>query len=315
MITEFIVTSGESRKRLDVFLLHREPGVTRSQLQRLIEHGRVRINDQIVKSSQKIKPGDCISMDTPQPGTLAVNGKIIPLDILHEDDAIMVVNKPAGVVVHPTSGHWSGTLMNALLSHFQVPDKTLVSKQEMCLPRLVHRLDKDTSGVMVIAKSDRAHRALAVQFEQHTITRTYEALVFGVPRNHHGEIKLAIGRDKQEPKTVSSNTKVSKGSTTEYLVRHSFGTLASHVWLHPRTGRTHQLRVHMKCLGSPILGDETYGGWKVCVVNDMAIPRVMLHARLLGFQHPTSGTYEEFMVEPPADMREVSQALPRESQR
>ncbi len=315
MITEFIVTSGESRKRLDVFLLHREPGVTRSQLQRLIEHGRVRLNDQVVKSSQRIKPGDCISMDTPQPGTLAVNGQMIPLEILHEDDAILVVNKPAGVVVHPTSGHWSGTLLNALLSYFQGPDHTLASNAELCQPRLVHRLDKDTSGVMVIAKSDRAHRALSVQFEQHTITRTYEAFVLGVPQHHHGEINLAIGRDTQAPKTVSSNTKVSKGAITEYIVRQSFGTLASHVLLYPRTGRTHQLRVHMQSLGAPILGDETYGGRKVCVVNDRAIPRVMLHARLLGFQHPTSGTYEEYMAEPPADMREVSQALSPESQR
>ena len=168
MITEFLITAGETPKRLDVFLRYREPEISRSGLQRLIEYGRIRLNDQMVKPSHKIKPGDRITMETPQPGPLIVNGEMIQLEILFEDDVLLVLNKPARIVVHPSSGHWSGTLMNALLSHFQTSQDSSVTMEAKVRPGLVHRLDKDTSGVMVVAKTDSAHRALAAQFEQHT---------------------------------------------------------------------------------------------------------------------------------------------------
>src|SRR5688572_27159146 len=294
MITEFIITSGEQPKRLDLFLVNRERDMSRSALQRLIELGRIRINDQMVRPSHKIKPGDRITMDVPKPEPLSIKGEAIPLDILVEDDALLVLNKPSGLVVHPAPGHWGGTLVNALLHHFQTSGSTISTIGGKERPGLVHRLDKDTSGVMVIAKTDEAHRALSVQFKQHTITRVYEALVSGVPKKGHGLIELAIGRDRKERKTFSAHTARPKESVTEYKVDHRFGKLAAHMLLHPRTGRTHQLRVHLRSLGHPILGDQTYGGKKVCAVEDVEIPRVMLHARTLGFRHPSTGEFHEY---------------------
>ncbi len=309
MITEFVVTAGETPKRLDVFLVHREPDISRSGLQRLIELGRIRINDQVVKPSQKIKPGDRIRMDVPKPGPLELKGEAIPLEILYEDDVLLVLNKPAGIVVHPAPGNWSGTLVNALLHHFQTSGGTVSTVGGKERPGLVHRLDKETSGVMVIAKTDQAHRALAAQFKQHTITRGYEALIWGVPKKGHGLIELAIGRDTKERKKFSSRTARPRDSVTEYRVTHRFGKLASHVLLSPRTGRTHQLRVHLASLGHPILGDPTYGGRRVSHMEEIEIPRVMLHARTLGFQHPLSAIVQEFTVDPPSDMQAVYRAL------
>lgn len=309
MITEFVVTSGEQPKRLDVFLVNRERDISRSALQRLIEFGRIRINDQAVKPSQKIKPGDKITMDVPKPEPLALKGEAIPLEVLFEDDALLVLNKPAGIVVHPAPGNWTGTLVNALLHHFQTSGGTVSTIGGKERPGLVHRLDKETSGVMVIAKTDHAHRALAAQFKHHTITRVYEALIWGVPKKGHGLIELAIGRDTKERKKFSSRTTSPKESVTEYKVDHRYGKLAAHVLLYPRTGRTHQLRVHLASLGHPILGDPTYGGRKVCAIDHVEVPRVMLHARTLGFQHPTTGEAQEFTRPFPPDMETVTHAL------
>ncbi len=260
MVTEFVVTAGELPKRLDIFLVNREPKLSRSALQRLIGQGRVRINDQVVKPSQKIKPGDTIAFDIPKAEPLELKGESIPLEILYEDDVLLLLNKPAGLVVHPAPGHWAGTMVNALLHHFQTSGGTVSTIGGKERPGLVHRLDKDTSGVMVIAKTDEAHRALSAQFKHHTITRVYEALISGVPKKGHGLIELAIGRDRKERKKFSAHTARPKESVTEYKVDHRFGKLAAHVLLYPRTGRTHQLRVHLTSLGHPILGDQTYGG-------------------------------------------------------
>lgn len=311
MITEFLVTSGEQPKRLDLFLVNRERDISRSALQRLIELGRIRINDQMVKPSHKIKPGDRITMDVPKPEPLSIKGEAIPLDILFEDDALLVLNKPPGIVVHPAPGNWTGTLVNALLHHFQTSGGTISTIGGKERPGLVHRLDKETSGVMVITKTDAAHRALAAQFKLHTITRIYEALVWGVPKKGRGLIELAIGRDIKDRKKFSPRTTNPKESATEYVVERRYGKLAAHVLLYPRTGRTHQLRVHLASLGHPILGDHTYGGQKVCTVDEVEIHRVMLHARTLGFTHPTTGQDEEFTRPAPGDMETVIHALER----
>jgi 23S rRNA pseudouridine1911/1915/1917 synthase len=309
MITEFIVTEGETRKRLDQFLVNRERDISRSRLQRLIELGRIRVNDRMVKPSHTIKPGDHITMDVPQPGPLLVDGKAMTLDILHEDEVLLVLNKPAGVVVHPAAGNWEGTVINALLAHIPNHADAEIFNGKRAVPRLVHRLDKDTSGVMVVAKTDYAHRTLAAQFEKHSINRIYEAFVWGVPRLEQGVMELPIGRDRGEPKKVSSNTAQPQRAVTEYRVEQVFGDLASQVVLFPRTGRTHQLRVHLASFGCPILGDETYGGQKVCRISGIDIPRVMLHARTLGFQHPYSQEYREFSASVPADMQSVLTVL------
>ena len=309
MQTEFVVTSGEAPKRVDIFLVNREPKISRSAIQRLIQEGRVKINGQVVKPSQKIKPGDIIAFDIPKAEPLELRGESIPLEILHEDDALLVLNKPADLVVHPAPGHWSGTLVNALLHHFEMSGSTVSTIGGKERPGLVHRLDKDTSGVMVIAKTDEAHRGLAIQFKHHTITRVYEALIWGVPRKGYGVIELAIGRDTKERKKFSTRTAKPKESATEYKVDKRFGKLAAHVLLYPRTGRTHQLRVHLNSLGHPILGDQTYGGKKVISVAGIEIPRVMLHARTLGFRHPITGALGEYTMPTPPDMAQVQQAL------
>src|SRR6476646_3247254 len=206
MITEFVVTAGEQPKRLDVFLVNRERDMSRSRLQRLIELGRIRINDQVVRPSQKIKPGDKITMDVPKPEPLALQGEAIPLEVLFEDEHLLVLNKPSGIVVHPAPGNWTGTLVNALLHHFQTSGGTVSTIGGKERPGLVHRLDKDTSGVMVIAKTDQAHRSLANQFKRHTITRAYEGLTWGTLRKQAGRIDLAIGRDTTERKQFSART-------------------------------------------------------------------------------------------------------------
>ena len=302
MITEFVVTSGEQPKRLDVFLVNREREMSRSRLQRLIELGRIRINDQVVRPSQKIKPGDRITMDVPKPEPLELQGEAIPLEVLFEDEQLLVLNKPPGIVVHPAPGNWTGTLVNALLHYFETSGGTVSSIGGKERPGLVHRLDKDTSGVMVVAKTDQAHRHLSGQFKQHSIHRVYEAIVCGIPKRGHGLIELAIGRDSKERKKFSARTARPKEAVTEYRVIRRFGKTAAHLLLHPRTGRTHQLRVHLASLGHPILGDPTYGGRKVCSVNGLEVPRVMLHARTLGFSHPITGEVCEYERPAPSDM-------------
>ncbi len=309
MQTEFVITAGEQPKRLDIFLVNREPNLSRAAIQRFIEQGRVKINGATVKASYKIKAGDLIAFDVPKPEPLTLQGESIPLDILYEDEMLLVLHKPTGLVVHPAPGHWHGTLVNALLHHFETSGGTMSTIGGKERPGLVHRLDKDTSGVMVIAKTDQAHRHLAAQFKHHSITRVYEALIYGAPKKGHGLIDLAIGRDSKERKKFSARTAKPKESVTEYTVTQRYGKVAAHVLLYPRTGRTHQLRVHLASLGHPILGDPTYGGRKVCEINGIEVPRVMLHARTLGFQHPGTGFLQEYYRPLPADMEEMTRAL------
>ncbi len=303
MITEFFITPGEKRKRLDQFLVHREPEISRSSLQRLIELGRIRVNARIAKASQKIKAGDHITMDVPQPGRLEINGTSISLEVLHEDETLIVINKPSGIVVHPTSGNWSGTLLNSLLAHFHD------TQQKPLHPGIVHRLDKDTSGVIVVAKDRETHRSLATQFEHHTITRTYEALTWGNPEYDDGTITLAIGRDRKNPKFHSAYTDTPHDAITNYHVSHRYGNIASHLILSPETGRTHQLRVHLASINLPIVGDVVYGRHTNACVGGITIPRLMLHARTLGFQHPRSGLFQEYTINCPQDMQTLGQVL------
>ncbi|MFO0774912.1 MAG: RluA family pseudouridine synthase [Nitrospiraceae bacterium] len=303
--TEIVVTAGEAPKRIDAFLANRDPDLSRSAIQRLIEDGRIQLNQHPVKPSQKIKPGDTITLEVPRPEPLEIQAEDIPLDILYEDDSLVVLNKPVGLVVHPAPGHWAGTLVNALLHHFHREEGSLSTVGGKERPGLVHRLDKETSGVMVIAKTDQAHVGLAAQFKAHSITREYEALVWGQPKPGRGTIELAIGRDTKERKKFSARTRSPKASITDYRVVATLGGKAAHVVVHPRTGRTHQIRVHLASIGHPILGDPTYGGRKVGSLMGVRVPRVMLHARVLGFQHPVAQKYQEFSAPAPEDFAQV----------
>lgn len=306
---DFIVTAGEKSKRLDLFLANRQPLYSRSAIQRLIKEGLVRINGQVMRASYKIKPGDRISLEIERPQPLDLKAEAICLTVLYEDEEVLVLDKPAGLVVHPAPGNWTGTLVNALLHHFGTSGSTISTVGGKERPGLVHRLDKETSGVMVVAKTDRAHRGLAVQFKDHTISRVYEALVWGVPKKGRGRIELAIGRDTRERKKFSVRTTKPKASVTEYEVDRRFGKTAAHVLLHPQTGRTHQLRVHLNAMGHSVLGDHTYGGDRVCDIGEQHFARVMLHARTLGFSHPGSGVFQEFVVPAPVDFAAAFAAL------
>ena len=295
--TEILVTAGESIKRLDHFLANRDPNFSRTALQRLILDGHITVEGQSVKPSHKIKPGDRILLVVPRPKPLEIEPEAIPIDVLYEDNSVLVVNKPAGLVVHPAPGHWHGTLVNALLYYMQNSKTGLSTIGGRERPGLVHRLDKETTGVLVVAKDDHAHRSLSSQFKKHSITRRYEAVVWGRPKTKEGRIELAIGRDTKDRKKFSGRTARPKESLTTYKLVERFGKYASHLELIPGTGRTHQLRVHLNSLYCPILGDVTYGGKKVKDVKGVEIPRVMLHAKILGFVHPV--TDNELLLKAP----------------
>ena len=307
--TEIIVTPGETTKRLDQFLTNRESYFSRTALQRLIQDGHITVGGQTVKPSHKIKPGDRILLLVPRPEPLDISPEPIPLDIVYEDEFLLVLNKPAGLVVHPAPGHWSGTLVNALLYHMTTHQGSLSVIGGKERPGLVHRLDKDTTGILVVAKTDQAHRSLANQFKKHTINRVYEALVWGKPKSGEGRIDLSIGRDTKDRKKFSSRTARPKESLTRYRVLQRFDKAAAQLELIPGTGRTHQLRVHLAAIGCPILGDQTYGGKKVMSVETVVIPRVMLHAKKLGFIHPEHKKEMEFTAPLPFDMKGILVAL------
>lgn len=302
MQTEFIISAGERPKRLDLFLVHREPKLSRAALQRMIEAGWVRINHRVAKPSRKLQPGDIVHLDTPQPAPMLFNGQTQALDILFEDAVCLVVNKPAGIVSHPGPGHWNDTLLNALLDHAN----TSGSVDHI---GVVHRLDKDTSGVLVVAKTKAAHRRLSEQFECHSVNREYEALVHGVPHPAVGLIDKAIGPETGRPTRTSTRTLRPKHATTAYRVEEIFGGVASHLVLMPRTGRTHQIRAHLETIGHSILGDRLYSEGRCRTMDGPQVSRVMLHARRLGFRHPEHHTYCEFTVAAPEDFQSTSHLL------
>jgi 23S rRNA pseudouridine1911/1915/1917 synthase len=305
------VSSGEHPKRLDLFLSGHTSGLSRAGVQRLIENGAVTVNGKHPKPSMKIRPGDQIVWDLPKPAPLEIEGEPIPLEILFEDPSLLVLNKPAGIVVHPAPGHWSGTLVNALLHHLQggAEGEGLSSIGGRERPGLVHRLDKGTSGVMAIAKTDMAHQGLSKQFMEHTIRRMYVTVIAGSVKGSKGRVDLAIGRDVKNRQKISARTSSPREAVTEFQVLERFGKTATLVEVYPQSGRTHQIRVHLASIGHPVLGDETYGGRQVCRVNDRQVPRPMLHAQTLGFIHPLTGEALEYSVPPPADMEEVISVL------
>jgi len=291
--------------RLDLFLCRELVTETRSAIQRLIESGNIRVNDKQVRPSLKLKGGDRISVDIPEPTAAEPLPESIPLEVLYEDAELIVINKPAGMVVHPGAGNSSGTLVNALLAHCR--DLSGVGGE--LRPGIVHRLDKGTSGVMVAAKNDRAHQALSTQFSVHSIKRIYQALVYGNPAEDSGKVEGIIGRHPTERLRLSGKARHGKHAVTRWRVQRRYGKVAL-VELRLETGRTHQIRVHMTESGFPLVGDPLYpDGGRFNNISDpklrkliSALGRQALHARTLGFIHPITQAYLEFSAEMPTDM-------------
>jgi 23S rRNA pseudouridine1911/1915/1917 synthase len=294
-----IVPTGGKTDRIDLYLIQRGITLSRSRIQKLIDEGRIQVNGRRIRSSYRVRPADRIEIDIPPPVPLEVAPEEIPLEILYEDDVLLVVNKPAGMVVHPGPGNPNRTLVNALLHHCRnLPG---IGGRER--PGIVHRLDKETSGVLVVAKTDQAHHSLSRQFKEHAITRRYLALVYGNLPREQGTVELAIGRDLWERKKISARTTRPKAALTHYKVLERFG-VATFLAAYPKTGRTHQIRVHFAHLKHPIVGDKVYAGRKEGL-EGMPIHRHMLHAETLGFLHPITHQPVQFTAQAPDDMADA----------
>lgn len=311
-----IADAGQALLRIDKFLMDRLPNVTRTKIQDGIHAGFVKVNEKPVKPNYKVHPADVITVAFPEPPRdTDVKPENIPLNIVFEDEDILIVNKPPGMVVHPAYQNWSGTLVNALAYHFEsLPEMTGNTGR----PGLVHRIDKGTSGLLVIAKSEIGMQSLARQFFDHSIERTYQAIVWGVPEPESGTIDVNVGRSPKDRRLTVAFTENEAGrhAVTHFKVLKAL-RYVSLVECRLETGRTHQIRAHMKHIGHPLFNDQMYGGdeivkgtvftkYRQFVDNCFKVmPRQALHAKTLGFVHPRSGEYISFDSELPDDFREV----------
>jgi len=303
----FRVGEGEGGMRLDAALAGLA-GVARSQARRWIDAGRVTVEGEPARASAKVAPGQTIEAAPPEPSPSEISAEAIPLEVLHEDEDLIVVDKPAGLVVHPAPGHPGGTLVNALLHHCG----DLAGIGGVVRPGIVHRLDRGTSGVIVVAKNDATHGDLAGQFHDHTVERVYLAIVRGAPGTSEGHEERPIGRHPRDRKRMSVVTGSGRAARTVWRVRERFPA-AAHALLEvrPETGRTHQIRVHLASAGFPIAGDPVYGrskpGRRAGV--SLGLERPALHAAVLGFRHPRSGEAVRFETAPPADFAAALERL------
>ena len=285
-ILEFSVDGSENGIRIDRYLSEKNAELSRSYLQKLLKEQGITVNVREVKANYKVQAGDEIRISLPDLSEPDILPEDIPLDILYEDEDVMVVNKPKGMVVHPSAGHTSGTLVNAILFHCQ---GNLSGINGVMRPGIVHRIDKDTTGALLICKNDVAHRDLAEQLKEHSIKRRYRAIVSGNLKDDEGTVEGPIGRHPVDRKKMAINYKNGKEAITHYKVLERFGN-ATYIECRLETGRTHQIRVHMTSIGHPLLGDEVYGSGK----NPYHLQGQALHAMVLGFVHPRTGEYLEF---------------------
>ncbi|HEY5618683.1 MAG TPA: RluA family pseudouridine synthase [Vicinamibacterales bacterium] len=308
MPLEFIVPSDFDGRRLDLFLVSLLESYSRSQIQKLIADGHVNVAGRAARANLTMHDGDQVTVDLPAAQPSRVTGEALPLEILYQDRDIAVLNKPAGMVVHPGAGHASGTLVNALLHHIQ--DLSGIGGEVR--PGIVHRLDRGTSGVMVIAKNDAAHQELARQFHDREVEKEYVALVWGVVQAGR-RIDAAIGRDPVHRQKMSSRARHARQAVTRITRAHHLrGLTLCQVAIH--TGRTHQIRVHLSAIGHPIVGDSVYGGMRRRVPGDLRavqrLNRPFLHAGRLAFIHPRDGRRMEFTAPLPDDLLSILEALP-----
>ena len=290
-------------ERIDVLLARLLPDLTRSGAQKLLEDGRVTKDGQAVRKNYKTAPEDTFEVDLPPVQKIDLQPENIPLDVAYEDDDLIVVNKPKGLVVHPAPGHWSGTLVNALLYHCR---GSLSGINGELRPGIVHRIDKDTSGLLIAAKNDFSHQALAAQLQDHTLRRTYEAIACGNFRDDCGTIDAPIGRHPTDRKRMAVTDHNSRPAVTHYAVLARYPAY-THLQLQLETGRTHQIRVHLAYLGHPILGDAVYGHKKPELGQDTQC----LHARALTFLHPRTGQEVTVRCDLPDYFEAVLQKLQR----
>lgn len=312
-----VADPGQAIVRIDKFLFDRLPGTSRNKIAEAAKNGNVLVNGEAVKPNYKIKPEDEVSIVFPHPKrTLELKAEDIPLNIVYEDDQLLIVNKPADFVVHPGHGNFDGTLVNALLHHFDLLPKH--KNSDTAYPGLVHRIDKDTTGLLLIAKTEDALTKLAAQFFNRSIARNYLALVWGDVEQEQGTITGHIGRSKSDRKemAVYEDGSVGKHAVTHYKVIERLGYVTL-INCKLDTGRTHQIRAHMKHIGHPIFGDPRYGGNRIVKGTTFAkykqfiencfriLPRQALHAQSVGFEHPSTGKFMEFTSELPDDMQQV----------
>lgn len=287
--------------RIDRYLSEQKAELSRSYLQKLLKEQGITVNGREVKANYKVQAGDEILISLPDLSEPDILPEDIPLDILYEDQDVMVVNKPKGMVVHPSAGHTSGTLVNAILFHCK---GNLSGINGVMRPGIVHRIDKDTTGALLICKNDAAHHDLAEQLKEHSIKRRYRAVVWGNLKDDEGTVEGPIGRHPVDRKKMAVNYKNGKDAVTHYTVLERFGN-ATYVECRLETGRTHQIRVHMTSIGHPLLGDEVYGSGK----NPWHLQGQALHAMVLGFVHPRTEEYMEFTAPLPAYFTDLLEKL------
>ncbi|GLF82586.1 MULTISPECIES: RluA family pseudouridine synthase [Bacillus] len=293
------VSEEQTSERLDKFLSTTEPEWSRTQVQQWVKDGLIEVNGKQVKANYKVQVGDQIKVEIPDPEALDVEAEPMDLDIYYEDADVLVVNKPRGMVVHPAPGHVSGTLVNGLMAHC----KDLSGINGVMRPGIVHRIDKDTSGLLMVAKNDMAHESLVNQLVAKTVTRKYTAVVHGIIQHDTGTIDAPIGRDKKDRQSMTVTKENAKQAVTHFDVIERFKDFTV-VECRLETGRTHQIRVHMKYIGYPLAGDPKYGPRKTVDFNGQ-----LLHAGVLGFDHPRTGEYIEFTAPIPADMQAFIDSL------
>lgn len=287
----FTIETDDVNKRVDVFLNEEMEDISRSALQKNIEKGNITVNGEKISKNYKLRIGDIVEAELPPPENIDIVPEDIPLDIMYEDDDLIVINKPQNMVVHPAPGHYTGTLVNALMFHC---GDNLSGINGVLRPGIVHRIDKDTSGVLVIAKSDLAHKGLSEQLAEHSMKRVYNAIVYNSFSEESGIVDRNIDRSKNDRKKMAVVMQGGRNAVTHYKVIEKLG---KYTWveLQLETGRTHQIRVHMSYIGHPLLGDPVYGP-KKCPFN---LNGQVLHAKVLGFIHPRTGEYMEFNSELP----------------
>jgi len=299
---ELTVENSSGNERIDSYLAENIAGCSRSHIQKLIRDGHVSINGKCVRNNYRIKENDVISVILPAPTETGIAAENIPLDILYEDDDVILINKPKDMVVHPSAGHTTGTLVNALLFHCR---GNLSGINGVLRPGIVHRIDKDTTGVIIACKNDNAHSKIAEQLKNHTMTRRYRAIVCGVIPEEKGTVNSPIGRNPADRKKMKSGVDDGKCAITHFTVLKRFHDY-TYIECILETGRTHQIRVHMASLGHPLLGDTVYGSSK----NPYHLHGQALHAMVLGFIHPVTGKYMEFSSPLPDYFQHLLDILP-----